>query len=206
MLAISNVGGRSNSIKLLLSGMALSSVCSSLSSLIIYLAQDSNGMMTITYWLMGDLGGANWQNIAVVLPVILVCTIFFMLNSRVLNLMLLGDEVAITLGTNLNGYRNLFLCITAIMIGFVVYNAGMIGFVGLIIPHFVRMFVGTNHKKLIPISALLGAVLLVWADVLCRVILPTGVLPIGILISIIGAPCFVYLMTKKSYGFGSKEH
>lgn len=202
VLVLANVGSRSNSVKLLLAGMALSSLCGSFSSFIVYLANDADGMMSITYWLMGSLAGADWANIAFILPLIVLCTLFFITQYRVLNLMLLGDEVSITLGTDLHKFRNLFLLISSLMIGFVVYSAGMIGFVGLIIPHIVRYLVGTDHKKLIPIAALAGAILLVWADVLCRVIISGSELPIGILISIIGAPCFIYLMAKRSYGFG----
>lgn len=205
VLVLSNVGSRSNSVKLLLAGMALSSVCSAFSSFIVYFAHDKDGMMTISYWLMGSLAGAKWKNIIVILPLVFICTVFFCTQYRVLNLMLLGDEVSITLGTDLNRYRNLYLLIASLMIGFIVYASGMIGFVGLIIPHVVRILVGTNHKRLIPISALCGSILLVWADVFCRIAIPKSELPIGILISMIGAPCFIYLMAKKSYGFGGKE-
>lgn len=119
--------------------------------------------------------------------------------------MLLGDDTAITLGMNPSGLRQLYLLVSSLMTGFIVYAAGTIGFVGLIIPHQVRMVFGSDHKKLIPISALLGAVFLLWADVLCRVVLPGRELPIGILTSMIGAPCFIYLMAKKKYGFGGSH-
>lgn len=202
VMMLSNIGGRSNSVKLLLSGMALSAVCSAFSSFIVYFANNKEGMMSITYWLMGSLAGAKWDSVKYVLPFIIICSIFFWSQYRVLNLMLLGDEVSITLGTDLTKYRHIYLIITSTMIGFVVYTSGMIGFVGLVIPHIVRSVVGTNHEKLIPISALLGAILMVWADVLCRTIVPNSEIPIGILTSMIGAPCFVYMMIKKSYGFG----
>ena len=202
VLLLSNCGGRSNSMKLLLSGMALSAVCSAFSSFIVYFANNKEGMQTISYWLMGSMANAKWENLAVVGPVVFLGTAFFWTQSRILNLMLLGDDAAVTLGTDLNRYRHLYLIVSALMVGFVVYSAGMIGFVGLIIPHVVRMFVGTGHKSLIPASALVGAIFLVWADVLCRVIIPRTELPIGILISLIGAPCFVYLMIKRTYGFG----
>ncbi|OON94259.1 MAG: ABC transporter [Candidatus Epulonipiscioides saccharophilum] len=205
VLILSNVGGRSNSIKLLLAGMALSSLCSAFSSFIIYIAPDKDGMMTITYWLMGSLAGAEWSSIVIILPIVIISTIFFWTQYRVLNLMLLGDEVAVTLGVELHKYRNLFLLISSLMIGFVVYSSGIIGFVGLIIPHFVRFLVGTDHKKLIPLSALAGSILLIWADVLSRTLVPKNELPIGILISMIGAPFFIYLMSKKSYGFGGNK-
>jgi iron complex transport system permease protein len=202
VLLISNTGGRSNSTKLLLSGMALSSVCSAFSSFIVYIKNDAEGMKTVTFWLMGSLAGAKWEEIIFILPLILLGLIFFISQYRILNLMLLGDEVSITLGTDLHKYRKIYLIVTSIMVGLVVYSSGMIGFVGLIIPHIVRIFFGTDHKKVIPISALLGAIFLIWADVLSRIVIKNAELPIGILISIIGAPFFVYLMIKKTYGFG----
>ncbi len=85
-----------------------------------------------------------------------------------------------------------------------VYASGMIGFVGLIIPHIVRMIFGTDHKKIIPIASLLGAIFIIWADVLSRTLIKGTEIPIGILISMIGAPCFIWLMIKKTYGFGGK--
>ena len=202
VLIISNIGGRSNSIKLLLAGMALSSVCSSFSSFLVYISDDSQKLKTITFWLMGSLAGAKWNEIVIIMPIIILGVIFFMTQYRTLNLMLLGDEVSITLGTDLHKFRIIYLVITSLMIGLLVYVSGMIGFVGLIIPHIIRMLVGTDHKKLVPISALAGAIFLVLADGLCRIIIPKTELPIGILISLIGAPCFVYLMIKKTYGFG----
>lgn len=202
VILLSNVGGRSNSVRLLLAGMALSSVCSAASSFVVYFASDREGMMSVTYWLMGSLAGAEWGQIAFLLPFVLLCTLFFWSQSRTLNLMLLGDEVSVTLGADLHRWRLLYLLLASALIGFVVYAAGMIGFVGLIIPHAARMVFGSDHRRLIPASALLGALLLVWADVLCRTIIPRSELPIGILTSLLGAPCFVYLMARKTYGFG----
>ncbi len=202
VLILSNSGGRSNSMKLLLAGMALSAVCSAFSSFIVYFSNDKEGMQSITYWLMGSLAAAKWDNLAVIFPITVLGIGFFISQSRILNLMLLGDEAAITLGTDLHRYRHMYLLISAIIIGFVVYSSGVIGFVGLVVPHVVRMLVGTDHKILVPISAVTGSIFLVWADVLCRTIIPRTELPIGILISLIGAPCFVYLMIKRTYGFG----
>lgn len=202
VLFISNLGGRSNSVKLLLAGMALSAVCGAFSSFIVYFANNKEGMQTIAYWMMGSFAGAKWETLAVVGPLIILSVLFFWTQSRMLNLMLLGDESALTLGTDLHIYRQIYLLISALIVGFVVYSAGMVGFVGLVVPHVIRMLVGTDHKKLIPVAALTGAVFLVIADGLCRIIIPKTELPIGILISLIGAPCFVYLMIKKTYGFG----
>ena len=202
VLFISNLGGRSNSVKLLLAGMALSAVCGAFSSFIVYFANNKEGMQTIAYWMMGSFAGAKWETLAVIGPIVVLAVMFFWTQSRMLNLMLLGDESALTLGTDLHIYRQIYLLVSSLIVGFVVYAAGMVGFVGLVVPHVIRMLVGTDHKKLIPVSALTGAVFLVVADGLCRIIIPRTELPIGILISIIGAPCFVYLMIKKTYGFG----
>ena len=202
VLFISNLGGRSNSIKLLLGGMALSAVCGAFSSFIVYFANNKEGMQTVAYWMMGSFAGAKWETLAVIAPIVVLAVLFFWSQSRMLNLMLLGDESALTLGTDLHIYRQIYLLVSSLIVGFVVYAAGMVGFVGLVVPHVIRMLVGTDHKKLIPVSALTGAVFLVIADGLCRVIIPRTELPIGILISLIGAPCFVYLMIKKTYGFG----
>ena len=202
VLFISNLGGRSNSVKLLLAGMALSAVCGAFSSFIVYFANNKEGMQTIAYWMMGSFAGAKWETLAVIGPIVVLAVMFFWTQSRMLNLMLLGDESALTLGTDLHIYRQIYLLVSSLIVGFVVYAAGMVGFVGLVVPHVIRMLVGTDHKKLIPVAALTGAIFLVVADGLCRIIIPRTELPIGILISIIGAPCFVYLMIKKTYGFG----
>lgn len=205
VLLLSNIGGPTNSTKLLLGGMALSAVCSAFSNLIVYISNNAEGMKTITFWLMGSLAGAKWSDIIFIIPIILIGTIFFITQSRTLNLMLLGDEVSITLGTNLHIYRHVYLIITSLMIGVLVYSSGMIGFVGLIIPHLVRMIFGTDHKKIIPIAAIVGAIFLTWADVLSRIIVKGAEIPIGILISAIGAPCFIWLMIKRTYGFGGNN-
>lgn len=204
VLFISNLGGRPNSVKLILGGLALSAVCSSFSSFVVYLADDKEGIQTITYWLMGSFAGAKWDMLPFIAVVVLVSIIFFWSQSRILNMMLLGDEVAITLGRDLHTYRQVYLIISSLIIGFVVYAAGMIGFVGLLIPHLVRMTIGTNHWTLIPFSALCGSIFLVIADGLCRCIIPHAELPIGILISLIGAPTFVYMLVRKNYGFGGE--
>ena len=204
VLFIANIGGRANAMKLLLGGMALSAVCSAFSSFIVYFANDKEGIQTITYWMMGSLAGAKWEHIALLGVISLLAVLFFWSQSRILNLMLLGDASAITLGTDLHAYRQGYLIVSALVVGFAVFAAGMIGFVGLVVPHVVRMLVGTDHRRLIPVSALVGAIFLVVADGLCRVLIPHTELPIGILIALVGAPAFIYLMVKRTYGFGGQ--
>jgi iron complex transport system permease protein len=205
VLIIGNLGGASSSVKLLLAGMALNAVCSAFSNFIVYFAGNMEGMQSITFWMLGSLAGAKWSNLIVISPIIILITIFFSTQSRIFNLMLLDDEIAITLGRYLSIYRHIYLLLSSLLVGFCVYIAGMIGFIGLIIPHIIRILIGTDHKKLIPISAMAGALFLLWADILCRSVLPRTDLPIGIFTSLIGAPCFVYLMIKKTYAFGGNN-
>ncbi len=198
VMIIANTGTKATTTKLLLAGLAVSSVFSAFSSFIIFFTNDKEGIKTITYWLMGSLAGAKWESIWIIYIVVILGSIFFVTQYRTLNLMLLGDDVSITLGTNLHRTRQIYMAVTAMMIGFVVFSAGIIGFVGLIIPHIVRLFFGSNHKKVLPICFMFGAIFLVWADVVSRIIIPYTELPIGILVSMIGAPTFVYLMVKKA--------
>lgn len=205
VVALANIGGRATSVKLLLAGMALSALCGAASNFVVYLSSDSDALRNVSFWMMGSLAGASWETNMVILPVAVLGMIFFWTQSRTMNLMLLGDEASITLGTDLHRYRQLYLLVSAVLVGFSVYCSGVIGFVGLIIPHVVRMLLGTDHKRLVPVCGLLGAIFLVWADVLCRVVITGMELPIGVLTSIIGAPCFIYLMARRKYGFGGND-
>ncbi len=202
VMFIAELGSRANTVKLLLAGIAISSVFSAFSSFIVYMANDKEGIQSIVYWLMGSLAGANWETMPAIYIVVLGGSLFFMTQYRTLNMMLLGDEISITLGTNLHIYRRIYMLVSALMIGFVVFSSGIIGFVGLIVPHFVRIFFGSDHRKVLPVTILVGALFMIWADVLARIIIPHVELPIGILVSMIGAPTFIYLLLRKTYGFG----
>lgn len=202
VLVIANAGGSANAGKLILAGMAVSAVCSAFSNFLLYIVNDKAATSEVVFWTMGSLASAKWNNIVVIFPIMLIGTLVFYSQFRNLNLMLLGDEVSITLGTNLHKVRIVYMIFASFMVGFSVYAAGTIGFVGLIIPHAVRMIVGADHKRLIPLCAFVGAIFLIWVDVLCRIILKNAEIPVGIIVSMIGAPCFIYLMVKRSYGFG----
>ena len=188
VIAIANMGGKATSAKLILAGMAVSAVCSAFSNFVIYITNDKNAATEVMKWTMGSLAGASWSRVGVMLPVTLICVIIFW-----------------TLGTDLHKLRTFYLIVASVMIGFAVYCAGVIGFVGLVIPHVIRILFGTDHRRLLPLSALLGASFLIWCDVACRVILKNSEMPIGVLVSIIGAPCFIYLLVRKSYGFGGSK-
>ena len=206
VIALANIGGRATSVKLILAGTALSAICAAVSNFFLYVINTSSGALeAVVRWTMGSLAAASWDTNLWMLAVAVLGALFFWTQYRTLNLMLLGDEAAVTLGTDLHRWRIVYLLAASLLVGFAVYTAGIIGFVGLVIPHVVRILFGTDHKKLIPISALLGAIFLLWSDVLCRVVLPGKEIPIGVLTALVGAPVFIYLMARKKYGFGGGD-
>lgn len=198
----SSIGGRMTSIKLILSGTIISAMFSALTSLIVFLSNNAEGMKTVTFWSMGSLASAEWEK-NTILAVILGCfTLFFFTQHRLLDVMLLGEDAALSLGVNLRHYRMFYMGITAVLTGVIVSFSGMIGFVGLIVPHIVRGFVGSSHKRLVPISVLAGGLFMVVCDLISRTIVDKAELPIGIITALIGAPIFIYMIVKKEYNFG----
>ncbi|TYA10501.1 iron ABC transporter permease [Paenibacillus faecis] len=202
VLVLSSIGGKATSVKLVLSGVVVGALCGSFSSLIIYFANNTEGIKTVTFWSMGSLASSSWEKTPIMAVVVLLGCAMFLFQHRVLNTMLLGDEAAVTLGINLSGYRKLYLVATALITGTMVAYAGMIGFVGLIVPHICRGLFGADHKRLMPGTLLLGALFLIWADILSRTLIHNVELPIGIITSVIGSPLFIYMIVKKGYNFG----
>lgn len=204
VFTLSSVGGRMTTTKLVLSGTIIASLCGAFSNLIVYLAPDASAMRDLTFWVMGSLSITGFDGIILPGIVLLITVLFFFTQMRSLNTMLMGDDTATTLGINLSTLRKVYIILISILIAVVVCQCGVIGFVGLIIPHIARALVGTNHWKLLPISLLLGGIFMVLADVAARTI-GSGTIPIGIITAICGAPVFAYIMIKKSYGFGGGE-
>lgn len=205
VLVVANIRGTADPVRLLLAGMALSTACSAISSFIIYFANDKSGVQSVIFWLMGSFAGARWEMMVAIALVTLLGAMFFWTQSSILDLMLLGDAEAVTLGRNLKRYREVYLVFSSLVIGFLVYAAGMIGFVGLIVPHAVRFFTGAGHRSLLPLASITGAILMVGADALARSLIPRTEIPVGLIIALIGAPAFVYLIVKRNYSFGSRE-
>ena len=199
---LARIGGRITPFKMILAGMVISSICSSFTSLIIFLSKDNEGIRTVNFWMMGSLAGAEWSNIVLPIAISVIPLIYFFTQYRNLNLMVLGDETSITLGLNIEKHRKIYMILSSLITGVIVSVCGTIGFVGIMIPHIVRLIFGTDHKTLLPFSALVGAIFLIWADVIARCAITNMELPIGIITSVIGAPFLLWLMVK---GTGEKE-
>lgn len=194
--SISRVGGRVPTETLLLSGIAVGSFLSAIVSLLTYMAGDQ--MQGIVYWTMGNLTNATLNNVVVVAPLILFGLGIMILYSKELNAIMLGDAHAMDLGVDVKRTRLILLVASAIVTAAAVSFVGTIGFVGLVVPHILRILLGPDNRLLIPASAVGGATFLTLCDYLSRVISPSiGIIPIGIITALIGAPYFIYLLRKR---------
>ena len=190
------VGQRGGGVStMLLAGIALNAVALSGVGLLSYLSSDLQ-LRSISFWALGSLNGASWQavSIAMVIPAAIVLMIR---EAHPLNLMTLGDEEAQYLGVSHQQLRTRIVFLSAVAVGVGVALTGVIAFLGLIVPHLVRMMLGARHQILIPGSALLGALLLVVADLLSRLLLAPAELPVGILTALVGGPFFIYLILRQ---------
>ena len=188
-------------IRLILVGVAVSAMFQAFTNYIVYTAPDDAAVREATFWMLGGLGSAEWEDLPLLLCLVPPAFLLMLALSKSLNAMMMGDSSAITLGVNLNVVRNLLIVVTALLTASSVAVSGCIGFVGLVIPHLVRSVVGPDHRKLIPISTLTGAIFLIWVDVGARMIKPPAELPIGILTAFLGAPLFLWMIRVRRYEF-----
>ena len=185
---------------MLLAGIAISALAGAVNSLLSYFA-DNEMLRQISIWQMGNLSTANWTRVSIVAVVAVVVLILFPRESKSLNALLLGESEARHLGIDVQRVKKKLILLTTLGIGTAVAVAGMIGFVGLIVPHIVRLLIGPDHRWLLPVSALAGGILLLIADTLARVIIAPVELPTGILTAILGAPFFIMLLIQQRREF-----
>lgn len=194
---ISRVKGRIVITQLLLTGVAISMIMDGVTKVITLSAPNALGLHNAEFWMAGSLAGAKWGYLTLPLVVMLCCLAFLIINYRALNVLLLGDETAGTLGINVKHMQKCLVLIASLLAGVTIAVSGSIGFVGLMCPHFARMLVGGDHKKVLPVSAAIGGILVVWTDVAARLVLAPEELPLGILTAIIGGPIFIIMLKKK---------
>lgn len=193
---LSKTGGRSLITTLLLAGLALNALCKALTDLVTYMANDEQ-LRSAAFWQMGSLGGATWSTVVSLLPFIGLPLIVLPRLAKALNAFALGEQEAAYLGIHVKRLKTLVILFTTLSVGASVAVSGIIGFVGLIVPHILRSLQGSDHRYLLPNSALLGATLLTLADVVSRTIIAPAELPIGIVTAVIGTPVFVILLVKQ---------
>ena len=197
VFVVARAGGRITSLRLLMAGVAVGYALYAATSFLIFASDSAEGSRSVLFWLLGSLGLARWGvPLAIVLVVVSLTIAALIVWSRQLDALAIGDETAHTLGVSPTRFRIQLLVVVSLCIGAVVAASGGIGFVGLVIPHVARRFVGAVHSRSIPVAALIGAIFLVWADVAARVLLEPRELPIGIITALVGAPFLLILVRR----------
>lgn len=189
-------------LRLVLTGTALYYGFSAVTTFMVFAAERGEAARSAMMWLLGSLGGANWASVPIAAAVVFAGLAHLAWSAGRLNALAMGDETAAALGVDAGRLRKELFLVSAAVTGAVVAVSGAIGFVGLMVPHAVRMLVGADHRRLLAVAPLAGAVLLIWVDILSRVVLAPAELPVGVLTAAIGVPCFVLIMRRRSYTFG----
>jgi iron complex transport system permease protein len=202
-MKVSSVDNKITATQLVLAGIAVSTLFTALTNFMIYYKQSgSDKQKTAMYWMMGSLSGASWSSVIYVFVIFILCVIAIIFFTGHLDILMLGDDAATTLGLNLRFIKMGIIVLCTLLTGAIVSVSGVIGFVGLIIPHVTRSLIGPKHGRLIPAAILVGGFYMIICDLISRVIVSPGELPIGVLTTLFGAPFFLFLIRKSKSKFG----
>ena len=191
---LGNAGKHSSMVTLLLAGIAISSFLSAIVSFIMVFNHDK--LESIVLWTMGSFATASWSSLYLSFPIILIGSIILLTMAREMNALLMGDESAMHLGIDVSRVRKLLLIVGSIITAAAVSASGIIGFVGLIIPHVVRIFTGPDHRRLLPAASISGAIFMIISDTLARTLVAPIEIPVGIITSLVGGPFFLYMLIR----------
>ncbi|HWO64673.1 MAG TPA: iron ABC transporter permease [Umezawaea sp.] len=189
-------------LRLVLTGTAMAYGFQALTLLLVFQAPHGEAARAAMFWLLGSLGGVTWGALPIAAAVVAAGTAYLLANARGLNGLSMGDETATTLGVDVVRMRRRLFIATAGMTGVLVAVSGAVGFVGLMLPHLVRMVVGSDHRRVLVVAPLAGASFLIWVDVAARLVAAPEELPLGVITAALGVPCFVFLMRRRGYVFG----
>ncbi len=195
--AMASLGGQTRVTMLLLAGIAIAALTGAISGVLTYLADDTQ-LRGLTFWSMGSLAGITWPMFYATAPWLLLATLLLPCCYAGLNALLLGENVASHLGVNAQWLKRGVIVLAALAVGASVAAAGMIGFIGLVVPHIMRLWLGPDHQRLLPASALAGASLLVLADLAARTLIAPAEVPIGIITALVGSPFFILLLLQQA--------
>jgi len=199
--SMARVGGSVRTETLILSGVAVSALMSALVSFLTFIAGDK--LEGIVFWTMGNLGNAGWDEIAFMAPVILMCSFLLITQAKPLNAMMIGDAHAMDLGVDVRRTRLFVIILSTLVVAAAVSFVGVIGFIGLVIPHILRILLGPDNRHIMPLGMIAGACFILICDYISHVIAPQyGTLPIGVATSLIGAPVFIYLLIRRKREVG----
>ncbi|MEV0616402.1 iron ABC transporter permease [Nonomuraea sp. NPDC050404] len=190
--------GRITPSRLVLAGVALAYLFQAAYSFVLQLAQSGRAAQQVLFWLMGSLGGARWHMLPLPAVVLAAGVTYLLLQSRPLNAIAAGEETAVSLGVNVNRFRLTLFVLTSLLVGVLVATSGAIAFVGLIVPHAARLLVGADHRRVLPVTALLGAVFLQLVDIAARTVNAPQELALSIVTALFGVPFFLWLLRRRS--------
>lgn len=196
VLAVSQFTSASSADRLILAGVAVSFIVMSCANVLIFLG-DPRAAHTVVFWMLGGLGLAQWSQLSYPAVILALCGAYLWVNARNLNAMTIGDETAATLGIAVARFRLSVFVVGALITGIMVAFSGVIGFVGLMVPHIVRLAVGGDYTRLLPAAALFGAIFLLWADITARTIMAPDDIPIGIVTGLVGGVFFIWLLRRR---------
>nr|WP_232778412.1 iron ABC transporter permease [Carbonactinospora thermoautotrophica] len=191
-------------LRLVLTGVALAYAFQAVMSVLVFLSPNGQAAQTVLFWLLGSLGAATWESLPLALVAVVVAVVVLLRRSTALDVLSMGDETAASLGVDAARLRRQLFVLTAVVTGVLVAVSGAIGFVGLVLPHVVRMVVGSAHRRVLAVAPLAGACFLVWVDVLARTLVPPEELPLGVITALIGVPVFLVVMRRRGYLFGGR--
>ncbi|MFG2923267.1 FecCD family ABC transporter permease [Streptomyces sp. NPDC048305] len=194
--ATARTAGRITSTRLVLSGVAIAAVLTAVLDLLLLTTDRGNEARAVLAWTLGGLGGVDWGTLWLPATAVLLGIGTLLVQSRNLNLLLAGEEAASTMGLDVARFRARMFVLLSLITGVLVAAAGPIGFVGLMLPHMVRLFVGGDHRRVLPTAALAGGVFLVWADIAARTVAAPLEIPVGVLTALCGGPFFLWLMRR----------
>ncbi|MGW2330253.1 FecCD family ABC transporter permease [Streptomyces sp. NPDC001700] len=191
-------------LRLVLTGVALGYGFQALMSVLVFLSPNGQAARTVLFWLLGSLGSASWESLPLAAAGVLVMVVVLLRQSRSLDVLSMGDETAASLGVDAERLRRALFVLTAAVTGLIVAVSGAIAFVGLVLPHVVRILVGATHRRVLAVAPLAGACFMVWVDLLARTAFAPEELPLGVITALIGVPVFITLMRRRGYQFGGR--
>lgn len=193
---VARTGGQMTPTRLVLAGIAMSSVLSAATSLLVLTSPDPQLAARVLFWTLGGFGSAQWKLLPLPVAALVIGLGIMLVQARRLNLLMAGDESAAALGLNIHRFRQAMFVLTAALTGVMVAVSGVIGFVGLIVPHIVRFLIGADHRRALPAVALVGASFTIGADLVARSVISPLELPVGIITALVGGPFFIWLLRR----------
>lgn len=204
VFSLSGVSKIFSKTKLVLTGVAVSSIFGAITTFIVTYAKNDSLVKNAIFWAAGSLSGANYNQIKIAMAVLVICFAGAMYFGRDLDVFILGETMAKNMGINTGLLVRFIMVSTTVLTGTMVSFMGVVGFVGLLIPHIGRFFTGSSHRSLIPVSMLLGAILMVFTDTVGRILISPQEIPLGVITALLGGPFFLFLLKNNSYSFGGK--